>query len=154
MIQALRVSLLRRFNTLYLKSILGSCGKNSCFDLGVKIYNPKFITIGDGCSINQGVLIQSCEGENIFIGNQVTLSYRCMILTGGLELSAKADEKSHTTKGITIEDDVWVGANSIILPGVKLARGCVVAAGSVVTKNVEKNTIVAGNPAKFLKFKV
>ena len=153
MIKSLVVSLLRRLNTFYLKSILGSCGKSSCFDLGVHIYNPRYITVGDSCTINQGVIIQSCESEKIFIGNHVTLSYRCMILTGGLELSSKLGEKSHTTKRIIIQDGVWIGANSIILPGVKLARGCIVAAGSVVTKDVSEDTIVAGNPAKFIRFK-
>ena len=52
---------------------------------------------------------------------------------------------------IVIEDDVWIGTGSIILPGVKIGKGAVVAAGSVVTKDVEAFTVVAGNPAKFLK---
>ena len=55
------------------------------------------------------------------------------------------------TKKVTIEEDVFIGSNSVILPGVKLGRGAVIAAGSVVTKDVEKYAIVAGNPAEFKK---
>ncbi len=51
----------------------------------------------------------------------------------------------------TLENDVWIGAFSIIFSGVKLGNGSVVAAGSVVTKNVKPYTIVGGNPAKFIK---
>ena len=50
-----------------------------------------------------------------------------------------------------IEDDVWVGARALILPGVKIGKGSVIAAGSVVAKNVEPYSIVAGNPAKLIR---
>ena len=50
-----------------------------------------------------------------------------------------------------IEDDVWIGANAIILKGVTLGKGCVVAAGSVVTKSVPANALVGGNPARIIK---
>ena len=52
-----------------------------------------------------------------------------------------------------IEDDVWIGARSIILPGRKIGEGSIVAAGSVVTKDVEPFSIVGGNPAKLIKFR-
>ena len=55
--------------------------------------------------------------------------------------------------GPTIEDDVSLGANSVLLPGITLKRGTIVGAGSVVTKNTNENDIVIGNPAKLLKKK-
>ena len=54
---------------------------------------------------------------------------------------------------IIVEDDVWIGANAIILSGIRIGQGAVVAAGSVVTKDVEPYSIVAGNPAKIMKYR-
>lgn len=54
---------------------------------------------------------------------------------------------------IIIEDDVWIGANAIILSGVTIGEGAIIGAGSVVTKNVEPYTIFAGNPAKKIKMR-
>lgn len=56
-----------------------------------------------------------------------------------------------TTKQVTIKDDVWIGANAVILPGITIGRHCVVAAGAVVTKDVPDNTLVGGVPAKIIK---
>lgn len=64
-------------------------------------------------------------------------------------------EQDAATKGaVIIEDEVWLGANSIILSGVTIGKGAIVAAGSVVTKDVPPYTIVGGNPAKFIKNRV
>jgi acetyltransferase-like isoleucine patch superfamily enzyme len=52
---------------------------------------------------------------------------------------------------VVIGDDVWIGANAVILPGVTIGRHCVVAAGAVVTKDVPDNTVVGGIPAKVLR---
>lgn len=57
------------------------------------------------------------------------------------------------TNDITIEENVWIGINVIVMPGVVIGEGAVVGAGSIVTKNVPKYAIVAGNPAKIIKFR-
>ena len=52
---------------------------------------------------------------------------------------------------MTIEDDVWIGANSTILKGVKIGKGSVIGAGTIVTRNVPPNVVVVGNPARIIK---
>ena len=63
----------------------------------------------------------------------------------------RIDEQGVITNPVTIEDDVWVGANAVILPGVTIGEHCVVAAGAVVTKDVPPHSLVAGVPAKVIK---
>jgi acetyltransferase-like isoleucine patch superfamily enzyme len=60
-------------------------------------------------------------------------------------------EQGITAQGISVEDDVWIGSGAIITDGVTIGRGSVVAAGSVVTRNVEPHTLVAGSPARFIR---
>ena len=59
--------------------------------------------------------------------------------------------QGYNTKKVNIDSNVWIATNAIILPGVTIGEGAVVAAGSVVTKDVDPNTIVGGNPAIFIK---
>ena len=59
--------------------------------------------------------------------------------------------RRHKAKPVVIEDDVWIAAGAIVLPGIKIGAGSVVAAGAVVTHNVEPNTLVAGVPAKLIR---
>ena len=56
-------------------------------------------------------------------------------------------------KSITIEDNVWVGHGAIVMRGVTIRHGAIIAAGAVVTKDVERNAIVGGNPAKFIRYR-
>lgn len=63
----------------------------------------------------------------------------------------RIDEQGISTKAVTIEDDVWVGANAVILPGVMIGKHAVVAAGAVVTTDVSDNTVVGGVPAKYIR---
>jgi acetyltransferase-like isoleucine patch superfamily enzyme len=67
------------------------------------------------------------------------------------DTSLRIDEQGFSTKPIVIGDDVWIGANAVILPGVTIGKHVVVAAGAVVTKDVPDNTIVGGVPAKEIK---
>lgn len=86
------------------------------------------------------------------IGNNVTLSYAVKLITGGLALSHNgAIAGDHRADSISVGDNVWVGANAIVLPGIKIGEGAVIAAGSVVTKNVDPFTVVAGIPAKAVR---
>jgi acetyltransferase-like isoleucine patch superfamily enzyme len=94
--------------------------------------------------------------RSISIGARCLIAANCQIIDGGgHDLSFPHVEQRIHTQGssaaIVIEDDVWIGANSIILPGVRLGKGCVVAAGSVVTKDVPAMAVAGGNPARLIK---
>lgn len=121
------------------------------------------IKIGDYCSLGESSRIVS--GKNISIGNRVLIAHNVNIIDNNSHpVDAKLrhqdfldnysngmQEQDLNSKEIIIEDDVWIGFNSIILKGVSIGTGAIIAAGSVVTKDVSPYTIVAGNPARFVK---
>jgi len=122
------------------------------------------IRIGDECFIGEGSRIWS--GKSIAIGNRVVISFDVKIFDNQTHPLAVKERYEHIRKilstghpsdidlgdqPIVIEDDVWIGCMCIILRGVHIGRGAVVAAGSVVTNDVPAWTVVAGNPAKIIK---
>ncbi len=112
-----------------------------------RVQMPENVCIGAGCSINSGVLIVG--RSKIAIGKNVTLSARVMLIDAGLVVGNS--ERKHMAGNICIEDDVWIGAGAIILPGVTLGKGCVIGAGSVVTRSVSPYTVTVGNPARQIR---
>lgn len=123
------------------------------------------INIGDNCYIGDGTRIWS--GESITIGNNVLISHNVSIVDTNsheidyLERSERyidlisngpwASKGSIKTSPIVIKDYAWISFGAIILKGVTIGKGAIVAAGSIVTKDVEDFTVVAGNPAVFIK---
>jgi acetyltransferase-like isoleucine patch superfamily enzyme len=88
------------------------------------------------------------------IGNHVNLAQGITVtaLNHNFDDAKKRiDEQGVSTNPVKIEDDVWIGANAVILPGVTIGNHCVVAAGAVVTKDVPGNSLVGGVPAKLIK---
>jgi acetyltransferase-like isoleucine patch superfamily enzyme len=109
------------------------------------------IEIGRDSFINTDVRF-GAPADKVTIGENVQIGPRVMFETvsHGLEY-VPGKGRGARTKPITIEDEVWIGAGSIITQGVTVGRGAVIAAGAVVTQNVEPNTVVGGVPAKFLR---
>ena len=110
------------------------------------------IRIGAGSRVH-GTCIHA--HREVIIGQRCLIAANTQIFDGsGHDLCLSNPGQRIHTRGtaepIVIEDDVWIGANSIILPGVRVGRGAVVAAGSVVTKDVGEGVVVGGNPAKEL----
>ena len=103
--------------------------------------------VGEGSLIAPGVTL-GLDGE-ITLGRNVSLSPGVTLYTAthALGFGSRRMALGVTPKPIVVEDGVWVGMQSLILPGVTLGRGCVVSAGAVVTQDVPPNTLVAGNPA-------
>lgn len=88
------------------------------------------------------------------IGNHVNLAQGITVTALNHnfdDTNKRIDEQGVSTNAVTIEDDVWIGANAVVLPGVTIGTHCVVAAGAVVTKDVPPHSLVAGVPAKVIK---
>ena len=104
--------------------------------------------IGKGCFIQQCCTFFGRGG--IAIGNEVFIGPKVNLIT--INHDVNPENRSATYgRPIVIEDNVWIGINSTILPGVKIGYGAIVGAGSVVTKDVPAMTIVTGNPARIIK---
>lgn len=141
----------RRLRALYYSLVFKSMGEECQICSGVLVCGPENITLGNRVIANEGVVLQSCNGATITIGNRVGLSYGVNILTGGLDISRGIALHKHVSAPVVIEDDAWIAAQAIILAGVRIGQGAVVAAGSVVTGDVPPYTLVAGVPAKVIK---
>jgi maltose O-acetyltransferase len=109
------------------------------------------LQIGEGTMVAQGVIF-GLDGE-INIGQNVSISpyVKLYTATHNLGYGSRRMGLGTKSKAITIEDGVWVGIDSLILPGVTLGQGCVISAGAVVTADVPPNTLVSGNPATVQK---
>lgn len=137
---------------LCFKIIIRRCGNNVFFDYNVFIKFPWLIEAGNNVSINRGVqFFPSYHGnDRILLGNDVYLAPNVCFFASGHDTS---DLSQLVGGSIIIGDHVWIGANTIILPGIEIGADCVIGAGSVVTKNIPANSIAAGNPAKIIKDK-
>lgn len=120
--------------------------KNVRFFEGVHIRNPKGVTLGEGCSIGTRVLLDGRQG--LTAGKSVVFGYECIIWT----LNHDYNDVNFKTKGgpVTIGDYAWICSRSIVLPGISIGEGAVVASGAIVTKDVPPYAIVAGIPAKIV----
>jgi len=110
------------------------------------------ITIGANCLIGEFNVLRGQGG--ITIGDRVYFAPLVQVLAVDhvfSDTSRPFIEQGITAKGVTIEDDVWVGAGAIITDGVTIGRGAVVAAGSVVVEDVSPRSVVGGVPARVLK---
>lgn len=108
----------------------------------------KNIHIGENVFINSNCTMQDQGG--IYIGDDVLIGHNVCLLTLNHDFNPEKRAELHPSP-IHIGDKVWIGSNATILPGVSIGDGAIIAAGAVVTKDVEKNTIVAGVPAKVIK---
>ena len=119
-------------------------GRRSTIHIGARFYQPKNVVIGNGSIIGDHVTLDG--RESLVIGDNVDIASEVMIFNSQHNIH---DEKFDSVEGkVIIGDYVFIGPRAIILPGVEIRRGAIVAAGAVVTKDVSEKTIVGGVPAK------
>ncbi|WP_164072442.1 acyltransferase [Poseidonibacter lekithochrous] len=122
-------------------------GSKSSILMNVTI-RGKNIKIGTNCVINSGCLLDGRGSSKIIIGNNVDIAPFVKIWS--VDHNPNSSIHEARSKDVIIEDNCWVASSVIILPGITLAEGTVVAAGSVVVKSTEPYSIVGGIPAKFI----
>lgn len=147
---------------LYSKSIYNtysvnhtSGGVTSKISGNVKLSNAKNIFVGHNSYINGGFIYAS-PNARIVIGDNCLISYSVHIRTMTHNYYSKNElinEQGHTEKSIIIGNDVWIGYGAQIMCGVVIGNGAVIAAGSIVTKDIPEYAVVAGIPAKIIKFR-
>ena len=148
-------------------------GKHSVIHRSARMDTPPYriFSLGDYSVVESFACINNAVGD-VVIGDHTRIGLHNTIigpveigshvnLAQGITVTAlnhnfsntdkRIDEQGVSTTPVTIEDDVWVGANAVILPGVTIGEHCVVAAGAVVTKDVPPHSLVAGVPAKVIK---
>jgi len=129
-------------------------GDNVKINNGVKIVFHENFSIDNDCSINSGAFINAAGsvriGENVIIGPNVII-HSANHKFDSIQILIR--NQGHDHKKVVINDDAWIGGGAIVLPGVSIGKGSIVAAGAVVTKNVEEYSIVGGVPAKILKYR-
>ena len=151
MISRFARGLRRRLRNQYCRTVLKKMGRGCHISDSVLIPLPRQVSLGDNVVINEGVVLQCCGSAEIQIGNRVAVSYGAMLLTGGIDLETLDTARAHETASIIIGDRAWIGAGAIVLPGVHVGAGAVIAAGAVVTRAVPAEHLVAGIPAAVVR---
>ncbi len=118
-------------------------GAGSVIHTGARFYNPGNIKIGEDSIIGEKVVLDG--RDKLVIGNHVDIASEVMIYNSEHDIESSSFQAIH--KPVVVQDYVFIGPRAIILPGVTIGKGAVVAAGAVVTKNVDAFQIVGGIPA-------
>ena len=144
------------FKQPVIKSLFMKCGKKVIIGENCR-FNYNHISLGNCVSIGDNSLFLTSIAK-INIGNYVMFGPNATIVTGNHRIDVLGEYMYNVTDklpeddtDVNIEDDVWVGANVIILKGVTVGRGSVIAAGSLVNKDVEPYSIYAGVPARLIR---
>lgn len=128
---------------IFYKSAGVKIGRDSAIHIGARFYNPQNIVIGEDSIIGDNCFFDG--RAKLLIGNHVDIASQVLIYNSQHDINS-VDFKA-IEKPVIIEDYVFIGPRSIILPGVTIKKGAIVAAGAVVTKDVEEFKIVGGVPA-------
>jgi len=143
----------KSFRALACKHIFLSCGNNVNVDHGANFDSGHEIVLGDNSDIGM-----DCDVPyNIHIGSDVLMAQGVIVLGENYQFSdLEVPERLQgyaEVHPVQIGDDVWIGANAIIFPGIRIGSGAIIGAGAVVTKDIPNYAIVGGNPARIIRFR-
>jgi maltose O-acetyltransferase len=140
------------------KRIFKKCGANVNIETNAYFGVGDAVMIGDNSGIGKRAYITNIGGGGeLSIGKNVMMAPDVIILTkvhSHKSIDIPMCEQSSYSSKVVIEDDVWIGIRSIIMPGVKIKKGSIIGAGAVVTKDVPEYTIVGGVPARIIKKRI
>jgi len=148
-----RLDAVKRFRGWHYRGLLARAGTNLRVAEQVMINNPGMVSVGDNCYIGTGAQFYPWNAP-ITLGNNVLIAAGVRMITrkhGFAEIDHPMGAQGYTNAPIVVEDDVWIGFGTVVLPGVTIGRGSIVGAGAVVTRDVEPYSIVGGVPARLIR---
>jgi len=146
-------SLTKNIRGLLVKQLFKKCGNNVNVEYLASFGSGRLLEIDD----NSGIGVNCIVPHNIVIGKNVMMGPDVIILSHHHKFDRT--DIPMILQGIDgdlvniVEDDVWIGTRAIIMPGIKICKGAIIGAGSIVTKDVPPFAIVAGNPAKIIRYR-
>jgi acetyltransferase-like isoleucine patch superfamily enzyme len=165
------LSAYEKISSFFWKYNLGRAGNNLTIQKGTSIRYPHNLSLGNNVSIGRNCQVSSEFSDSYLrINKNTNIDKKCLIdYSGGIEMGENVtisegvmiETHSHgfnprskpVKMPIKISNNVWIGARATILPNVEyIGENAIIGAGSIVTKSVEKNEIVAGNPAKCIRY--
>ena len=133
-----------------IEKILGKVGKNIRIEQPFMCDYGYNIEIGENFYANHNLII--LDGNKVEFGDNVFIAPNCSFYTAGHPLDVERRNKGlEYAKPIKVGNNVWIGGNVVVLPGVTIGDNVVIGAGSVVNKDIPSNTIAVGNPCKVIK---
>jgi acetyltransferase-like isoleucine patch superfamily enzyme len=151
-------------------------GSHVVFEEGVRVFHPEQIEIGENVYVGHGAILKGYFKNHMIIGDHSWIGQSCFLHSaGGIRIGravglgpgvtiltsvhTEADVSRPVISNalefgeVTVGDGTDIGVNTIILPGVNISEGCIIGAGSVVTKDLPAYSVAAGNPARILRIR-
>jgi len=135
----------------YMHEVFAECGENCYIELPFHAnWGGHHLHLGSGVYMNFNMTM--VDDGNIYIGNKVMFGPNVTIITGTHPVNPSLRERGlQYNKDVYIEDNAWIGSGVTILPGVKIGKNSVIAAGSMVTKDIPENVVAAGIPCRVMR---
>jgi acetyltransferase-like isoleucine patch superfamily enzyme len=143
-----------RFKAWYLRRFGARIGGHFYMERCVTVRDPEKLAVGDHSGIGAFSVV-TCGG-GVTIGDNVMIGYGCRVMSANhrvLPVGQQFRYAGHVTAPVQLKDGCWLGTNTIVLPGVTVGEGAVVAAGSLVTRSVPDYAYVGGVPARFMFYR-
>jgi maltose O-acetyltransferase len=133
------------------KLILSKCGQNVNIERGATFSSKVELGNNSGIGINASIAGKTIIGDHVMMGPDCAIYNRNHDFT---RLDIPMNEQGYSEeKIVVIGDDVWIGGRVTILPGIRIGKGSIIAAGAVVVKDVPDYAVVGGNPSRILKYR-
>ncbi|WP_418387060.1 sugar O-acetyltransferase [Vibrio vulnificus] len=136
--------------TAILRDLLAEVGENCYIEPPLRANWGKHTHLGNNVYANFNLTL--VDDTHIYIGNSVMIAPNVTIATAGHPIDPELRRKvAQFNIPVHIKDNVWIGSNSVVLPGVTIGENSVIGAGSVVTKDIPANVVAVGNPCRVLR---
>ena len=135
----------------YMKEVFAECGDDNYIELPFRAnWGGHHLHLGSNIYINFNLTL--VDDGHIYIGDHTMLGPNVTIATANHPIEPEPRKKAHQyVRDVHIEENVWIGASVVIVPGVRIGRNSVIGAGSVVTKDIPENVVAYGNPCRVIR---